>query len=99
MLHHEFQTPRNRCKHEVVRRALASVSTCLELALMKREARGFDMSSQITRNNVMTCFLWYYIGGVLSGVRYISRFIHLTQMVVIYRLLTALIINEFENII
>ena len=68
MLHHEFQTPRNRCKHEVVRRALASVSTCLELALMKREARGFDMSSQITRNNAMTCFLWYYIGGVLSGV-------------------------------
>ena len=35
---------------------------------MKHEARAFDMSSQTTRNNAVTCFLWYYIGGVLSGV-------------------------------
>ena len=35
---------------------------------MKYEARIFDMSPQTTRNNAVTCFLWYCISGVLPGV-------------------------------
>ena len=53
MVHHEFQTPRNRCKYEIVRRVLSSVSTCLELAFMKHEAKVFDMSFQMKQQEIM----------------------------------------------